>query len=591
MLPFGYFLTVFGALDFFSTHFADHYVLPRVAVMLAGILLIWLAHLRAGGEAVPQTPLDRPLLVLAVVLGICAALSRDLHLSLVGPHMSQFYSVLAFLVVAGAYYAARFCHDAPWDRQLIVDINPLGAGRVMLVLAVPMCVYGLGQAAGYDPLSSLLSPSGRIIATQGSPVYLGAVLAVLAPIALHFFNEDKLSDVALGALSLLLIAAALFLTHTRGAWLAAAAGGAVYIFLCTTPGQRERGFWYAVAIAAIAVLAVLAGRGGSLGSDVGRIEVWRGALAIFAENPWFGSGPDTFAQAFRAHIGPAFIGYMRTATMTSSDAHNDVLQVAATMGLAGLAAYVFLIVGVLQTLRESFRSPWDRRDTAMVAGAAAALFVVAKLNPVPLAAVVLVALLIGALPTPCNRPATPDLLPPLGAVALVLLLVGMVPMLGAEWHQRKAVEAAHDPVVSAVEYNRAAQLNPYDIFYTMKQVEFLHGVLPLAPQESWPAMARTSVVLSKRATVIHPNEPDAHGLLGRSYAILALLTLGGTDGHSHNYAVASQAAYYRAHQLAPTFPGFLYGLVGVGTHLGDTASLTASRQQLDYLGRAEASQP
>jgi hypothetical protein len=78
-------------------------------------------------------------------------------------------------------------------------------------------------------------------------------------------------------------------------------------------------------------------------------------------------------------------------------ANNDLLQALATTGLAGLAAYAWLLLAAWRRLRNALRDETRRADAAAAGAGLAAAFVVAKFNPVPLDGLALAALLLGLL--------------------------------------------------------------------------------------------------------------------------------------------------------------------------------------------------
>jgi len=111
--------------------------------------------------------------------------------------------------------------------------------------------------------------------------------------------------------------------------------------------------------------------------DQQRIITWKIAARVFGEHPFFGVGPEGFQRAFTAYRPPEF-GHE-----VAANAHNDILHAGATLGIVGLAAYLFLAYSAFSVLR------------GPAFGAIAALFVNAKVSPVPLEALVLAAVIIG----------------------------------------------------------------------------------------------------------------------------------------------------------------------------------------------------
>ncbi|MBA2344045.1 MAG: O-antigen ligase family protein [Rubrobacter sp.] len=88
------------------------------------------------------------------------------------------------------------------------------------------------------------------------------------------------------------------------------------------------------------------GREGGLSAQV-RLLIWRDTIPTILERPLLGHGPDNFTAPFQAHMGEALKSAITTGTGEVSivdRAHNDFLQVAATTGLLGLAAYVWVLV-------------------------------------------------------------------------------------------------------------------------------------------------------------------------------------------------------------------------------------------------------
>lgn len=119
-----------------------------------------------------------------------------------------------------------------------------------------------------------------------------------------------------------------------------------------------------------------------------RIELWKICWVAFKKHPWLGWGPSNFILAFRNSRGPQWIklaGDTLDHTSAQSEAHNDILEIAVTMGLVGLAAY-------LNLQYQAFR-----RAHGVVLAVLVAACVQAKVNPIPLPALAILALTMGAM--------------------------------------------------------------------------------------------------------------------------------------------------------------------------------------------------
>lgn len=104
------------------------------------------------------------------------------------------------------------------------------------------------------------------------------------------------------------------------------------------------------------------GREGDLSSQV-RLNIWHDTVPMILERPLLGHGPDNFAEPFMSHMGEEL-----KSTLTDNGgevsmvdrAHNDLLQVAATTGLLGLAAYIWILISY-------FRNAYRRGGWPLIA--------------------------------------------------------------------------------------------------------------------------------------------------------------------------------------------------------------------------------
>jgi O-antigen ligase len=88
------------------------------------------------------------------------------------------------------------------------------------------------------------------------------------------------------------------------------------------------------------------GREGVVSAQV-RLYIWRDTVPMILERPLLGHGPDNFTESFRPYMGENLEAAITSASGQVSmvdRAHNDFLQIAATTGLLGLAAYVWILV-------------------------------------------------------------------------------------------------------------------------------------------------------------------------------------------------------------------------------------------------------
>ncbi|MDD5302676.1 MAG: O-antigen ligase family protein, partial [Elusimicrobia bacterium] len=378
-----------------SRFVADEYILPEVVVLSAGLLIA------AIGTALSRPPslsteLDRPVAAVLIAWTLAAVFSIDPRFSALGTYGGYTYGLWQVASCA-AVFQLTACAGEKTQRRI---------AKAALAAAMLAGAYALLQAAGLDPLVAAEDlPYHRAIATLASPVFLGAYLALWLPVALHWSLGEP-GEEAFGRGAAALIGAGLMATVSRGAWLGAAVGAAVYLRL-TGRLRAPRWTWsrWAAAAAAAGLAAAwsvhaLAGRAAlSLGKEQARVAIWGMAGRIFMRHPWLGVGPDAFEQGLRQARSEDFIRLLGQGYRLGH-AHNEILQVLATTGLIGLGACLWLIVGLAGAARKALASETGRARAAGFAGGLAALFVNVQFNIVSLPAFVSAALAAGMLCRP-----------------------------------------------------------------------------------------------------------------------------------------------------------------------------------------------
>jgi len=341
----------------------DVFVLAKLAVLhllvltLLGLrLATWVRTGRLRGAL---TPLDVPLAALVVSAAISTALAVNVNLALFGAYYR--YEGLATIVSYALLFrlsAQALDRDGAWSvaRALLLG------GYLAALLAIVQSVVGGALAGGAaDETARTFGGALRAGSTFGNAAALSAFLAMLLPLAVHeLLRARSAGERVIAANAALVLGLALVLTYSRAAWLGAVLGVAVAAWPAVA--RSRRGALLAAAGAAAVVgggLAALAlahalpswavaalSRAASIadptqGSGASRLHIWHDALGLIAARPWAGWGPDTFALVYpRFQTGDWTPGFL------IDKAHSDVLQVAATQGLLGVAAYSGLLAMV-----------------------------------------------------------------------------------------------------------------------------------------------------------------------------------------------------------------------------------------------------
>lgn len=505
------------------------YSLPKLLVLSAACCAAWSGlWLKGRGRPVlRRTLLDAPLLAWACVLLLSTCFSTDAWLSLVGHYRAYFYGVLPLGLCAALYYACALSEEGRSPGFLLDVWTAAGA----------LCgLYGILQGSGVEPFIGVgrLPEGGRVVSSMGSPVYLGGCLLMSVPVALHLILEGKGPRKALGACALLLCGAALFLTFSRGAWLAGAAGAAAYPFLSgrlTFPARSPRAWALLLAGALLASGAAFFAAGrlrGHRNSDIARLHLWHSAARVALLHPLAGTGPDTFEAALRKHRTLGFIRALGPDREQAS-AHNDFLQAAATTGIPGLAAYLWLLWAVGKACARALKGPL-RSEAAAMSGALIGLFLQAKLNPVPLAALCAAAAFTGLLegagvcaPSGKAREKSPgpggSWAPAAASFVLLCALLGAARLCAADYFQKRALvlSSAGEEGAAAASWRKASDLNPFETNYRMAYLRFLFSIAARTPDAARrKRMLDEAVGVGREAVRRRPGDIDALQVLGSS---------------------------------------------------------------------------
>jgi O-antigen ligase len=222
----------------------------------------------------------------------------------------------------------------------------------------------------------------RVQGTFQHPSFLGAYLAMLAPVIYALAIVARPIPRRWLTVVLLLCLIGLGLTVTRAAWLA---GGIALIWVWAAAIRRgwQRLWAHAWVVSTIAVVAIVANPGlvaglddlfrdlfvtqgsASTATSGYRLLIHEQVLAAVGERPWFGFGANTFDQ-----IG--IIGYTQgfTVQVTSADSH--LLRLLAEVGIVGALAFAILLVVSLASVSAA-RARADRGDAVILTGVLAGL--------------------------------------------------------------------------------------------------------------------------------------------------------------------------------------------------------------------------
>jgi len=342
-----------------QAHAIPKMALARLAalaiVALGGIVLIKVrGPVRVGWVVVVS-------LGFLVWTGATALTGVSIHQSLLGGvhRYEGWVGVFTYVVF---FLAARALAERTGSPPRIVGRAVWGVGGVIGVIGVAQAVWPADRPVLWLALEALDRSAG----TFGNPIYLGLFAALAVPFGLASAAVEERRVVRFGAAAAVgALAAAGYLTYSRGAWLGLAAGVSV-LALCSADRRRLLGPALATGVVAVALAtgAVWAPDAGGTGQEeltagarieetftgggtVGtRIELYKGGVRLVGERPVLGWGLETYASQ-AARVRTLRLVQLESPSAFPDRPHNPQIYLAYATGLPGLALYAAVVISVL----------------------------------------------------------------------------------------------------------------------------------------------------------------------------------------------------------------------------------------------------
>ena len=346
-----------------------------------------------------KTPIDLFILLFVATQILSTIFSIDQHTSIFGYYGRFNGGLLSTFSYILLYYGFTSQIGTIFTRAWVIKTM-----KISLIVAIGVVVWGLTGWIGKDASCALFTgvwtnacwtadfkPALRMFSTLGQPNWLGAYIAVNISYCLYFlknsFDKNKKlihSGSLINGGILFLLYGAVFATKSRSAMLATAF---VTVYFVGVQYIAKRGFpkpdvklftRQCTLIASIGLMAMIVFKTGvplvdkithpwtlfthetlqqtqpikqerklfiSKSSDIRRI-VWKGAIALGVEHPFFGTGVETFGYSYY-FTRPLEHNLTSEWDYLYNRAHNEYLNYLATSGFTGLIAYVLFIGAIL----------------------------------------------------------------------------------------------------------------------------------------------------------------------------------------------------------------------------------------------------
>ncbi len=334
-------------------------------ILIEILLVFWLALIIKYPEWRPKKSwISIGLIAFFAALFLSSIFGVDINLSFWGDieRMLGVFPLLHFLVFYFIIITV-FRSAKDWRNLLLASV----------IAGVLISLHGIGQKIGW-----VKSPMGadRIISTIGNAAYVGAYTIFNIYFALIlYFNEKNKNIKWLYLASAFIIMLALIFSGTRGAYLGFGASILILLILFSIFNKNKKVRYavlssFVILVAAIAVLFLNANtKFVSQNFLLNRLTYisladatmqtrfisWKAALKDFPSHPIFGTGNGNYAITFDKYFTPKFYDF--TASETYFDrAHNNLIDIASTSGLLGIASYLLIFAAVIYYLIKGFRS-------------------------------------------------------------------------------------------------------------------------------------------------------------------------------------------------------------------------------------------
>ncbi len=292
---------------------------------------------------------------------------RRLHWPLLWP-MAAFYlaSILASVTAVEPLHSFKDLRSVFEPAFFFLLVNHISGEErattlsyVLIAAATVMAVYGLTQSLAQGP-------AFRVHGTMSIYMTFAGILMLIALVVLAhllFIPRSRLSYGFLG--SLVLLTAALVMTHTRGAWIGLAAGVTLIV------GFRQKRLLLALPVVAVVIfLASPEAVRTRIRSIVDpqdvtareRLYMWSSGLHILHDRPLTGVGIRGVKIVYQAYKHPDAVRDQR------GHLHNNLIQIAAERGLIGAACWLWIWVAFYRDAWGTVRGLTPGTPRAMALG-------------------------------------------------------------------------------------------------------------------------------------------------------------------------------------------------------------------------------
>ena len=280
-------------------------------------------------------------------------------------------AIMSCVLLLGYFLVSNLIRTEKWLSRCGYAL--ISSATLVSIAGIFQYIFGRVDAKWLDT-SYFPNIAGRSTAMFENANYLAFYLVAVFPFALHnAITKEKGKNKLLGVISCILIIVCTVLTWSRGAWIAIAFTGVIFLLIYSRKTLR-------VIISIIILIPYsitfmpsnIASRIKSIGdmadsSTMYRFYTWKGSLRMLEDYFWSGIGYGT--DAYRA-IYPE---YAYAGIEAAAHSHSLFLQIFIGLGFGGILIFMLTMFVFAQRNFEYFKKPFNENSRLVAATAFSAI--------------------------------------------------------------------------------------------------------------------------------------------------------------------------------------------------------------------------
>ncbi|MBI2593898.1 O-antigen ligase family protein [Candidatus Daviesbacteria bacterium] len=363
----------------FTSLTTEFFEIPKIAFLAAAVLILlvlWsFSWVLQGKVIITRTPLDIPLLLLAITVLISTFLSTSTYVSIFGNFPRVHGSAIAWIIYILLYFIAAS------------NIRTVVQGRIIIFALIASVIINSAVAVFsyfgiYLPLSFA---KNMVFNPSGSSFSAAAMILLLLPIVYtHIIKPTKILGLPLSLIAAAVFGITLVLVGSLNLIVLGVAVVLLVILLSDKKNLKDKlPFLLAPLIISVLIFALgfiplakknpLQVKREAFNASFKEIQLpivasWKVAISSFRDRPAFGSGPSTFLFNFTQYKPPG-INLTQLWNLRFDTGFNEYLQVLATLGALGFLAFLSAVLMMFKIASKVIKS-----EDSLTAGLGLSIF-------------------------------------------------------------------------------------------------------------------------------------------------------------------------------------------------------------------------